>query len=89
MKIEVKSTEREIFIRFNGITHFRVDRRELLGLQSWKVNRGRATPTYAVQVYVRCGTEITLEYDNEEKWKEVLNQLDNTPFLNEWKVQDP
>ena len=44
LKIEVTSTEREVFVKFNGITHFRVDR--------------------------RAG-------------------LDSTPFLNEWKVQDP
>lgn len=90
MKIEVTSTEREVFIRFNGITHFRVDRRELIGLQSWVVNRGRVVPTFAVQIYTRAaGQEITLEYDNKEKWEEVLRQLDGVPFLNEFKVQDP
>lgn len=90
MKIEVTSTEREVFIRFNGITHFRLDRREIIGLQSWSVNRGRVTPTYAIQVYTRSGAqEVTLEYDNSEKWAEVLRQLDEIPFLNEWKTQDP
>lgn len=89
MKIEVTATEREIVIKFNGITHLRCDRRELLGLQSWVVNRGRLMPVYAVQIYTRCGKEIVLEYDSIEKWKKVLAGLDATPFLNEWKVQDP
>lgn len=89
MKIEVCSTEREVLIKFNDITHFRVDRRELIGLQSWSVNRGRVTPTYAIQVYTRSGVEIILEYDDVEKWRAVLAGLDATPFLNEWKVQDP
>ena len=89
MKIEVTSTEREVFIRFNEITHFRIDRRELVGLSSWIINRGRVTPTYAIQFYVARGGEVTLEYDSLEKWTEVLRQLDDVPFLNEWKVQDP
>lgn len=90
MKIEVTSTEREVFIKFNGVTHFRVDRRELIGLQSWRVDRGRVTPTFAIQIYTRSAAqEVTLEYDREEKWMEVLKQLDGIPFLNEFKVQDP
>lgn len=90
MKIDVTSTEREVFIRFNGVTHFRVDRRELIGLQSWKVNRGRVIPTYAIQIYTKSSTkEVILEYDQEDKWIEVLRQLDGIPFLNEFKIQDP
>ncbi|HYM31825.1 MAG TPA: hypothetical protein VEU47_11020 [Candidatus Cybelea sp.] len=89
MEIKVFSTEREVLIKFNGITHFRCDRRRLIGLQSWIVDRGRVTPVYVVQIYIENGPEISLEYDNREKWAEVLNQLDTTPFLNEWKVQDP
>jgi hypothetical protein len=90
LKIEVTSTEREVFIKFNGVTHFRVDRRELIGLQSWSVNRGRVTPTYAIQIYTRSASEeIILEYDNVDKWRDVLSGLDGIPFLNEWKTQDP
>lgn len=90
MKIEVNATEREVFIRFNGVTHFRIDRREIVGLQSWSVNRGRVTPTYAIQIYTRSAAqEVTLEYDSIEKWSEVLRQLDGVPFLNEWRTQDP
>jgi hypothetical protein len=90
MKIEVSSTEREVFIRFNGVTHFRIDRRELIGLQSWRVDRGRVTPTFAIQIFTRSSAqEVTLEYDKEDKWIEVLRQLDGVPFLNEFKVQDP
>ncbi|XUM19747.1 hypothetical protein ACRAVF_18960 [Bradyrhizobium oligotrophicum S58] len=86
----MSSTEREVFIRFNGITHFRIDRRELVGLQSWSVNRGRVNATYAIQIYTRSSAqEVTLEYDSIDKWTEVLRQLDGVPFLNEWKVQDP
>lgn len=89
MKIVVTSTERELFIKFDGITHFRCDRREVIGLQSWVVNRGRVTPVYSVQIYVRGGADITLEYDSIQKWRAVLAGLDAVPFLNEWKVQDP
>lgn len=89
MKIDTTATEREVFIKFDGITHFRCDRRELLGLQSWIVNRGRVTPVYSVEIFTRCGSNIILEYDNIEKWKAVLAGLDSVPFLNEWKVQDP
>jgi hypothetical protein len=87
MKIDVISTEREVFIKFNGITHFRIDRRELVGLQSWKVDRGRVTPIYSIQIYTRAANqEVVLEYDNIDKWKSVLDGLDGVPFLNEWKV---
>ena len=89
MKIEVSASEREIFIRFDGITHFRCDRRELIGLQSWHINRGRVTPTYAIQIYTARGPEIVLEYDRKDKWQQILKQLDGIPFLNEWKIQDP
>ena len=89
MQIDVTSSEREIFIKFNGITHLRCDRRELVGLQSWVINRGRVTPTYGVQLYNRSGCHILLEYDDIDKWKAVLAGLDGTAFLNEWKVQDP
>lgn len=89
MRIEVTSSEREIFIRFGGVTHFRCDRREIVGLQSWIINRGRVTPTYAIEIHMRCGNNITLEYDRMDKWEAVLSGLDATPFLNEWAVQDP
>lgn len=89
MKIEVNSTEREVFVRFNGVTHLRCDRREIVGLQSWVVNRGRVTPVYSIEIHTRCGNNIVLEYDTADKWKHVLSGLDSTPFLNEWKVQDP
>lgn len=90
MNIEVSATEREIFIRFNGVTHFRCDRRELIGLQSWYVDRGRVTTVYAIQIYTARGKkDVTLEYTRRETWEEVLRQLDIVPFLNEWKIQDP
>lgn len=89
MKIEVTSTEREVFVKFNGITHFRCDRRELIGLQSWIVNRGRVTPCYSIQIYTKTGPVILLEYDDIEKWKAVISGFDDVSFLNEWKVQDP
>lgn len=89
MKIEVSSTEREVFIKFNGVTHCRFDRRRVTGLQSWIINRGRVTPTYAIDIVMSEGPHIALEYDTIEKWTAVLAGLDATPFLNEWKVQDP
>lgn len=90
MKIDISTSERELFIKFDGITHFRCDRRELIGFQSWNVNRGRETPVFAIQLYTRSSaSDIILEYDDIEKWKGVLSQLDGVSFLNEWKVQDP
>jgi hypothetical protein len=90
VKIEVTATEREVFIRFNGVTHFRIDRRELIGLQSWQVDRGRVTPVYAIEFLTRSSAApVILEYDKREKWIDVLTQLDGVPFLNEFKVQDP
>lgn len=88
MKIEVTSTEREVFIKFNGVTHCRFDRRPVIGLQSYIVDRGRVTPTYVIEI---CTTSnpIILSYDTFDKWAAVLKGLDDNPFLNEWKVQDP
>lgn len=87
--ISVTSTEREVFIRINGITHCRIDRRRITGLQSWIINRGRVTPTFAIDVVMEAGPNILLEYDSFDKWKAILDGFDATPFLNEWKVQDP
>ena len=89
MDIKVVSSEREVFVKFDGITHFRCDRRELIGLQSWIVNRGRITPVYSIQFYTRCGRDILLEYTDRDRWQRVLEELDKVPFLNEWKIQDP
>jgi hypothetical protein len=89
VKIEVSTTERELFIRFNGLTHARIDRRELLGVQSWKTNRGRETPVFSLEFYTRCGHNMLLQYDREDIWKEVLTKLDGVQLLNEWKIEDP
>lgn len=89
VSVNVLATEREIQIKLNGITHCRVDRRELVGLQSWIVNRGRVTPVYAIELCMRCSVSVTLEYDNRTIWENVLAGLDTTAFFNEWKNQDP
>lgn len=85
MNITVTLTERELVIRFNGLIHFRADRRELMAMQSWIVNKGRDTPMYQICFYSKSGPRMVLEYDKHEVWEGVLKKLSRVSFLNEWE----
>jgi hypothetical protein len=67
-------TERELFVRIAGVTHFRADRREIIGYQSWEPRRDDRL--FRIEVYVKHGAEILLEYSQRRHWLAVLKALD-------------
>lgn len=81
LHVAVTTTDRELIIKFNGFTHLRLDRKELIGIQAYILT---LEGQHHIQFYNRSGQEIIVEYDNIEKWKQVLVELDKVPiFLEE------
>lgn len=54
-KVTALTSERELFIMINDLSHLRIDRRELIGIQSWTQNRGRGEPMYQIEFYTKSG----------------------------------
>lgn len=72
MKIEVTPEFESIAIRIEGVLHLWIDRRKLLGVQSW-VKTGRR------QFFIEFGMEggnITSDYDTREKWETILKGVE-------------
>lgn len=78
MDITSNRDYRILVIKFNGITHLRLFIEEYIGHNTWfKCSSDRTFKEYYIQINTKCGTEIVLEYEKEEVWKEILNILDN------------
>ena len=58
----------------NGSLHLYLRRRHVVGMQSW-IERGKK---YKFQIEITCqkSDPIICEYDDEAKWKQVLDLLD-------------
>lgn len=86
VKIEIIKTETELFIKLNGITHFRIARREIIGYQSWLFTKDYLVPHFEIEFYTRCGNNVILDYDRKDIWEDILSELDKVIFLyDEWK----
>lgn len=60
-------------IRFDDVTHLRVDATKLIGHQAWR--EGYGNRKFVIE-YTTTGGQIVCEYDSEEKWREILMGLD-------------
>jgi len=78
LNVAVTTTEKEFIIKFNGCTHLRLDRRELLGYQAYILT---LAGQHHIQFYNRSGQEIVVEYDDIHKWKQVLEELDKVTLF--------
>lgn len=84
-QIDVTTTERELSIRINGLPHFRLDRRQIVGMQSYIHNLGRDVPKYVIVFFCKDGAPIVLDYEKMETWSEILTKMDTVAFLEQWK----
>lgn len=57
-------------VYFSGIPHLIFVRREVVGLQAWKSNA-----VYSIEITFREGAAILTEYDDREKWSQVLTLI--------------
>lgn len=60
-----------IKVRFGGALHMRIDRERLLGVHSWRNGDRKFTIEYTL-----VGGVVLGEYDEEAKWKAILDGLD-------------
>lgn len=71
-------TEKEIRIYCKGLLHLWIKRDELVSIQSWIEERpknGWHETWFCIKYYYRDGTTVLSEYEHEEHWEEVLNEL--------------
>lgn len=71
--IAVEVSFNALKIRFDDITHLRIDATRLIGWQSWR--EGYGNRKWVIE-YTTDGGKIVTEYDTEKKWKEILAGLD-------------
>jgi hypothetical protein len=71
--IEVSSSDFDLLIKFDGITHLRVSLAQLVGIQSWI--QGKNNKKYIIE-YSTKTTTIQSEYDDRNKWEQILAELD-------------
>lgn len=73
MEIKVELYFDVLRVRFGDTTHLHVEVTKLLGFQSWPERYGNKK--FIIQ-YVLKGGQIICEYDDEAKWKTILDGLD-------------
>lgn len=69
--IEVVLTHYSLKVRFGGVLHLRIPRRELICISSWSDD-----PKHFSIEYTLRGGDTVCEYDDEEKWRFILKRLD-------------
>lgn len=76
MTITKKVTYDLTNIYFDDTIHLAFVRREVVGFQSWK-----SVAVYSIEITFRGGAAIVTEYDDSDKWRQVLSliQDDLTP----------
>lgn len=72
MKINYRSDSEDIRIYFNKILHLRIPRNKNIIIHSWKQED---TKLNYIKISYHSNNYITLEYDSEYIWKEILNIL--------------
>ena len=72
MKVKCKSDSEDIRIYIDGVLHIRIPRDKNIKIQSWIEGHSKL---YFIQIW--CAEhQGVYEYDNKDKWVEVLNLLD-------------
>lgn len=69
--VTVTSQFDSVKVRINGTLHLQFNRSDLVGVESWKWDRG----LFCIEYTLRGGT-IATEYDDAELWAAVLAGLD-------------
>lgn len=69
--IEVILTHYSLKVRFGGVLHLRIPRKELLAIDSWQDDATH----FSINYTLRDGCTVC-EYDDEAKWRFILSRLD-------------
>lgn len=72
MNIEVTRGYNDISVLIDGVLHIHFLRSEYAGLQSWVTNECKK---FCVEIVLRGGATILIEYDSREKFEQVLLKL--------------
>ncbi len=72
MKVELKIKGSDVKIYIDGILHLRFVQQQLIGIQSWK----EGPSWFSIEYYFKEAKPILCAYDNIDKWKAVLKQID-------------
>lgn len=73
-EIKVIRTFNAIRVMFNGVLHLHIARDDLLGVQSWVRESQKPITCWSIEYTLRGGV-ITCDYDSEEKWRTILDQM--------------
>ena len=71
MNIKSNSDSDYIKIYFDDVLHIKIEKIEIVGIQSYK-HKGK----YYIEYSFKSGVVIESEYDNIEKWEVILKILD-------------
>lgn len=74
-KVEVKIVDSYINIYIGDIIHLCIDRNKLIGFQSWIDTTKDYYCNFFIEYYTNDKNIIT-EYNDKNKWEEILKQLD-------------
>ena len=79
----IKKTKKHLKIYICGCMHLCINRRKLLGIQSWvdsasekEIQKGFGDKKWVIEFTFKNGKRIVSEYDIVTKWKEILKLLD-------------
>lgn len=73
MKIDSEVKDNAIRIKMNGIIHLLIKRTEFIGFYAWILGNDNFSYGITFQMKTRQFDSV---YDTQEKWLEVLKQLD-------------
>lgn len=76
MKVELRVTFDRIQIFFDDKIHLMIKRNEMIGFQAWVEDGNK----YCIEYYTKTN-KILCEYEGEQKWSLVLNELKNKLIL--------
>jgi hypothetical protein len=72
LKIQVIRTFDAIRVMFNDIIHLHIVRSDLVGMQAWI---REPESRWYIEYTFRNGAMIQCDYDSEEKWRGILEQM--------------
>lgn len=73
MNITCESEPDTLCILIDDILHIFINKRELVGINSWRHNN----TDYKIEICFKNADPMLVEYDNREKWGQVLKLLND------------
>lgn len=74
MKITSEDTENNIRIYINDVLHLLIRKDELVNVRSYYISADKNPDPFFIELTYRT-TKVICQYDNREKWMQILNLL--------------